>query len=78
MFVVFWLDVQPAGINPQYKEFDSEDMMAAMTFMESLRQQQRSGCGVCHVTMSSENPHSVGRPGVDVTGPDYHWRKRRI
>ena len=78
MFVVFWLDVQPTGMNPQHKKFDTGDMMAAMTFMEALRQQQRSGDGICHVTMSSENPNSVGRPGVDVTGPDYNWRKRRI
>jgi hypothetical protein len=28
--------------------------------------------------MVSENPNSVGRPGVAEVGPDYDWKKRRI
>jgi hypothetical protein len=28
--------------------------------------------------MAHENPHSVGKQGYDVTGPDYDWKKRRI
>jgi hypothetical protein len=45
--------------------------------MEVLRKRQREGEGVRFITMSSEHPDLVGHPGVDVTGPDYNWKKRR-
>ena len=46
-------------------------------FMEDLRRRQREGEGVRFVTMCSEHPDVVGHPGVDVTGPEYDWKKRR-
>ena len=52
-------------------------MLAGMALMEQLRTRQRAGEGVRFVTMSSENPDSVGNPGVDVVGPGYKWTKRR-
>jgi len=48
-----------------------------MGFMEDLRRRQRAGEGVRFITMCSEHPDVVGHPGVDVTGPDYNWKKRR-
>lgn len=52
-------------------------MVAAMKFMEGLRMRQRAGEAVCFVTMSSENPDSVGHPGVADPSPGYNWKKRR-
>ena len=77
MYMVYWTEVNgDAGI-PHATPFVSTDMLAAMAWMEQLRSRQRSGEGVRFVTMSSENPDSVGHPGVDVTGPGYNWTKRR-
>jgi len=33
---------------------------------------------VSFVTLCSENPNSVGRPGVADPPPDYAWKKRRV
>jgi hypothetical protein len=52
--------------------------------MEKLREHQRtqdetySPTKVGFITFCSENPNSVTKLGVDVTGPDYDWKKRRI
>jgi hypothetical protein len=81
-YVVFWLeevvDFAPTWA-PRCKGFPSDEMGAALKWMENLRKD-----GMRHVTMSSENPNSVGKPGVDsiVDGktPDGHaytWMKRR-
>lgn len=51
--------------------------MAAMALMEQLRTRQRAGEGVHAITMASENPDSVGHPGVAVVGPGCKWTKRR-
>lgn len=48
------------------------DLGAALKFAELKRNE-----GFRFVTLVSENPNSVGKPGVDVTGPDYDWVKRR-
>lgn len=48
------------------------DLKEALTLAEEKRK-----AGFRFVTMVSENPNSVGKPGVDVTGPDYNWTKRR-
>ena len=74
MFNVFWME----KTIPMNKLFNTTEMGGALTFMEKLRGRQRAGDDVHFVTMSSENPNSVGHPGVDVTGPDYNWKKRRI
>jgi hypothetical protein len=73
MFMVYWTIAE----TPHAQQFGSADMLAAMALMEQLRTRQRAGESVRFITMSSENPDSVGRPGVDVVGPGYKWTKRR-
>jgi hypothetical protein len=58
-------------------DFKKDGMSDALKFMESLRKVQRENGSVRFVTFCSENPDSVGRPGVDVPGPNYDWKKRR-
>lgn len=68
MFKVYWT-------NPHNNESYSADFVAlvdALKECEKLRE-----CGRSFVTMVSENPDSVGRPGVADVGPDYDWKKRR-
>lgn len=77
MFMVYWSVVEGETWRPHATAFPATDMLAAMALMEDLRVRQRAGEGVRFVTMSSENPDSVGHPGVDVTGPGYNWTKRR-
>jgi hypothetical protein len=77
MYMVYWTVVDSETNHPHAKEFGSNDMLAAMRFMEELRTKQREGKGVRFITMASENPQSVGHPGVAETGPDYDWKKRR-
>lgn len=74
MFNVYWMEKNQA----KNELFESEKMSESLTFMEALRKRQRDGEDIAFITLSSENPHSVGKPGVDVTGPDYDWKKRRI
>jgi hypothetical protein len=77
MFMVYWSVTEGATASPHARQFASAEMLAAMALMEQLRTRQRAGEGVRFVTMSSENPDSVGHPGVDVVGPGYKWTKRR-
>ena len=77
MFMVYWSVTEGATASPHAQQFASTEMLAAMALMEQLRTRQRAGEGVRFVTMSSENPDSVGHPGVDVVGPGYKWTKRR-
>lgn len=74
MYMVYWTVV---GEGAQARGFETSEMVPAMQFMETLRARQRAGEGVRFVTMCSEHPDAVGHPGVDVTGPDYDWKKRR-
>lgn len=77
MFMVYWTVFEGSSQAPHAQAFPSEDMRGALDLMEQLRVRQRAGEGVGFVTMSSENPASVGHPGVDTTGPGYKWTKRR-
>ena len=78
MYMVYWTTVGDDGVgHPHAEPFDTSEMVPAMQFMEALRKRQRGGERVCFVTMCSEHPDVVGHPGVDVTGPDYNWKKRR-
>lgn len=77
MYMVYWTAVDREERTAHEKLFDSHEMSAAMKFMEELRTRQRAGEDVCFITMSSENPHSVGHPGVAAPHPDYAWKKRR-
>lgn len=81
--VVYWLEevldiVGPVSI-PQHKFFADAGLVDALAFCKNLRD---AGCS--HVTISTENPNSVGKPGVDSVengktpdGVDYTWTKRR-
>jgi len=77
MYMVYWTEVGDGDAAAKSREFASTDMSAAMQFMEALRKRQREGDGVCFITMCSENPDSVGHPGVADPSPDYNWKKRR-
>ena len=77
MVMIYWTEIQEGVSAPKSKEFASEKMTEALQFTEVLRTKQRAGEILKHITLSSENPHSVGRAGVDVTGSDYDWKKRR-
>lgn len=67
-FVVFWLDED----KPRSAKFGDAEMTKALEFVKILRDDKMS-----HVCISSELQDSVGKPGVDVTGADYDWKKRR-
>ena len=77
MFMVYWTVGDAEAGTPHSQPFASTDMLPAMALMEQLRTRQRAGEAIRFVTMSSENPDSVGNPGVDATGPGYKWTKRR-
>ena len=77
MYMVYWSAVGDGASQPHAQAFDTADMVTAMQFMEALRKRQRDGEGVRFITMCSEHPDVVGHPGVDVTGADYSWKKRR-
>jgi len=77
MYMVYWTVIGGEESRPEAQAFDTSEMVEAMKFMEGLRKRQREGDGVRFITMCSEHPDVVGHPGVDVTGPDYNWKKRR-
>lgn len=77
MYMVYWTIVDDGQTAPHAQAFDTTEMVTAMGFMEDLRKRQRAGEGVRFITMCSAHPDAVGHPGVDVTGPDYDWKKRR-
>lgn len=55
------------------ERFDADCMGDALKFMEYLR----SDPDMSFITMCSENPNSVGKPGVAEVDKDYNWTKRR-
>jgi len=77
MYMVYWTIVNGADTLAHAQGFDTAEMVPAMQFMEALRKRQRNGEGIRFITMCSEHPDVVGHPGVDVTGADYSWKKRR-
>ena len=74
MYMIYWTEESV----PNCKPFDTSEMSDALKFSESLRARKYSGENVGFIVMSVEHPDSVGKQGVDVTGPDYDWKKRRI
>lgn len=77
MYMVYWTVVEDEQHTPQAQLFDSAHMGDALTFLEGLRKRRREGEDLRFMSMASENPDLVGQLGVDVTGPDYNWKKRR-
>lgn len=79
MFRVYWTEQDQQHQQQSYfKDFESDAMRDALQLMESLRSRQRAGEKLRHITMSAENPNSVGNPGVADPPADYQWKKRRI
>ncbi|CAB3749839.1 hypothetical protein [Paraburkholderia humisilvae] len=84
MFVVYWLERREAlsdnashGGTARFELFDSSELTRALAFAEELRKKQAAGGDVGFVSLCSENPHSVGQPGVADPPADYAWKKRR-
>ncbi|MBC3917232.1 hypothetical protein H8L32_07080 [Undibacterium sp. CY18W] len=78
MFTIYWTIVVDGQRLANSKEFGRNEMTQALHFAEALRTKQRNGLAICHVTMSSENPDSVGLAGVAETDSSYAWKKRRL
>lgn len=77
MYMVYWTEVEDERSLAHGRAFASEEMRAALQFMEELRVRQRNGEAIGFVVMSSENPNAVGHPGVAEPAADYNWKKRR-
>jgi hypothetical protein len=74
LFNTYWMENDVANS----KLFESSELSEALSFTESLRKRKYAGEEICFITLSSELPNVVGKQGVDVVGPDYDWKKRRI
>jgi hypothetical protein len=68
MFMVFWY-----GSKPYCKKFENDKLVEVLKYMEELRNNKENS----FVTLCSENPNSVGKPGVVEVSSDYNWTKRR-
>ena len=77
MYMVYWTEVSDNLRRPGQELFSSDELRAALAFMEELRQRQRAGEPVSFIVLSSENPDSVGHAGAIDATPDYKWLKRR-
>lgn len=74
MFAVYWLRTMDWNEDvPHIEQFWPEEMSDALKYMEELRRDPKNR----FVTMCSENPNSVGKPGVADPSSDYNWTKRR-
>lgn len=78
MYVVYWSEIREDTLEPRCREFDSLSLTEVLSFMEAQRKIEREEGTIGFVAMVSKHPDSVGHPGVDVTGPDYSWKKRRV
>ncbi|MDH4451224.1 MAG: hypothetical protein QE265_11655 [Rhodoferax sp.] len=72
MFKIYWTDTQG-----QSQGAHTTDLVHALQITKEKRD-----AGYTFVTMASENPHNVGKPGVDAVvdgktpdGQDYEWSK---
>ncbi|MDP1978158.1 hypothetical protein [Undibacterium sp.] len=77
MFMIYWSISNDGQEQACAREFANDRMVDALQFTESLRAEQRQGAAIRHITMSCENPDSVGHAGVADAGPEYSWKKRR-
>jgi hypothetical protein len=80
--VLYYHKPDPGGVDlfPTAEYFGDTELGPALARTEQVRQ-----LGFTHVCISTEDPNSVGKPGVaSVEGgktPDgepYDWRKRRV
>lgn len=79
MIVVFWLEqaAPAAEAVSRHRAFGNGELTAALKFAEELRARRAGGDAISHVTIQSELPQSVGRPGVSDPDPGYNHYKRR-
>jgi hypothetical protein len=77
MYMVYWTELANELQRPAQALFPTNDLRAALEFMEELRQRQRSGEAVSFIVLASENPDSVGQAGAADPAADYKWMKRR-
>ncbi|KND61860.1 hypothetical protein BVER_05918c [Candidatus Burkholderia verschuerenii] len=78
MFVVYWLaPCNGDASEAHFQRFDADALADALQFAESLRKRQALGEDIGFVTLCSENPQSVGKPGAADPAADYDWKKRR-
>lgn len=76
MYKVYWTEGDKPD-TPCMADFD--ELKAALDYAQMLR-----SCGYDFVTMCSQDPNSVGKPGVDSVvdgllpdGTAYEWKMRR-
>lgn len=76
--VVFWIQVPEQ--KPYHRCFLTTELDQALTFCNNKRNER----DVHHVSLCSENPNSIGKPGVAAVengqtpdGLPYTWMKRR-
>jgi hypothetical protein len=72
-YVVYWTE----DGSSMSMGFDAQEMNAALAKCEDLRKRKANGEDIKHICLSSEDPNSVTKMGVDVTDETYDWRKRR-
>ncbi|BAN28131.1 hypothetical protein [Caballeronia insecticola] len=78
MFVVYWLGGNPdAEAAAHFRKFDAASLAEALRFAEELRKRQAEGEDIGFITLCSENPQSVGKPGAADPPAGYDWKKRR-
>jgi len=58
-------------------DFGDGKLDEMLKYCEMLRKQKHAGADIGFITSASEMAECVSLQGVDVTGPDYNWRKRR-
>ena len=77
MYMVYWTIVEDGAATPAFAgiRYHRNDPGHGLHGRPAQAPARRRG--LRFITMSSEHPDSVGHPGVDVTGPDYNWKKRR-
>ena len=81
MIVVFWLEQRadlPNGAAAHHTVFAQDQLREALAYAEQLRARRAAGEPISHVSIQSELPQSVGRPGVSDPSADYAHYKRRI
>ncbi|MCA3187352.1 MULTISPECIES: hypothetical protein [unclassified Cupriavidus] len=77
MYMIYWTEATTEGMAPHAQSFPGDALRDALQFAEALRRRQFAGEPVSFVTLCSENPNSVGKPGAADPPPDYEWKKRR-
>ena len=72
-FMVYWVNITGEKFWPEQRHYEMHEMTEALSFVEVLRKNP----DVAYVTFVSQNPDSVGKPGVsDKLPEDYSWSKQ--